>query len=212
MRVVDLNAFDPPLTRPLLRVTSKEFVIDFTSKALYMTAMIPQQGFVPNQIIDIRTQIDNRSIVYVKYVKISLKKVIAFTSQNPNIQTRQQSVTEGEVYCGDVPAHAKRTFTKFLKVPLLPPNISNCDIIRVDYEIQVKAKTIGVTRSPVLKLPIQIGSIPLLRDAHFDFEAATGMPSILRRLEIAPMSYEECMSSTATTPDADLIDLSELKV
>lgn len=208
MRVVDLNTFED-LSRPLLKVTSKEFSIDFTSKALYMTAMIPQQGFIPNQLIDVRTQIDNRSIVYVKYVKISLKKVIGFTSQNPNVQTRQQTVTEARVYCGDVPAHQKRTFLKYLKVPLLIPNINNCEIIQVNYEIQVKAKTVGVTRSPVLRLPIQIGSIPLMSENFLDYELESGMPSILRRLEIAPMSYDECMSSTATTPDGDLIDLSE---
>lgn len=211
MRVVDLNAFDPPLSRPVLKVTSKEFSLDFSSKALYMTAMIPQSGFVPNQVIDIRIQVDNRSSIYVKYVKVSLKKIIAFTSQNPNIQTRELCVTETLIYCGDVPAHKKKSFLKYLKVPLLPPNISNCDIIRLGYEIHVKAKTVGVTRSPVLKIPIQIGSIPLLRDGHVDYELAMGEPTFLRRLEIAPISYDECMSSTASTPaiDDDLIDLSE---
>lgn len=211
MRVVDLNAFDPPLSRPILKVTSKEFSIDFTSKALYMTAMIPQSGFVPNQVIDIRIQVDNRSIIYVKYVKISLKKIIAFTSQNPNIQTRELFVTESIVFCGDVPAHKKKSFLKYLKVPLLPPNITNCEIIKLNYEIHVKAKTAGVTRSPVLRIPIQIGSIPLLRDGHVDYELAMGEPTFLRRLEIAPISYDDCMSSTATTPAAedDLIDFSE---
>lgn len=211
MRVVDLNAFDPPLTKPVLKVTSKEFSIDFTSKALYMTAMIPQTGFVPSQVIDIRIQVDNRSIIYVKYVKISLKKVIAFTSQNPNIQTRELCVTEAMVYCGDVPAHKKKSFLKYLKVPLLSPNINNCDIIRLDYEIHVKAKTVGVTRSPVLKIPIQIGSIPLMSEGHVDYELAMGEPTFLRGLQIAPTSYDECMSSTPTTPAAenDLIDFSE---
>jgi hypothetical protein len=105
---------------------------------------------------------------------------------------------------------SKANFYKIFKIfPLIPPNISNCEIIRVDYEIQVKAKTVGVTRSPVIRLPIQIGSIPLMNENFLDYELENEMPSILRRLQIALMSYDECMSSTATTPDADLIDLSE---
>ncbi|KAG5669575.1 hypothetical protein PVAND_017462 [Polypedilum vanderplanki] len=201
-RHVDLNEIIG-LDRPLLKVTAKEFTIDFTSKSLYMSAMISQQGFVPHQIIDVRTQIDNRSIVYVKYVKISLKKITIFTSQSPQIHSKKVESTKAVAYCGDVPAHEKRMFMKYLKIPLLSPNISNCDIIKVSYEIQVKAKSIGVTRSPTLRLPIQIGTTPLIRDSSLDYEMDMPLP----RLEIAPMSYEECMAmSTPESIDTDLID------
>lgn len=208
-QIVDLNAIED-MTRPLLRVTSKDFAIDFTSKFLYMTAMIPQQGYVPNQIMDIRIQVDNRTIVYVKYVKVSLKKIVTFISQNPNINQHTVESTEASAYCGDVEAHMKKLFIKYLKIPQVPPNIDNCEIIKLSYEVQVKAKTAGVTRSPVLRLPIRIGTVQLFRDDRRDYELEVMEP---RRFEFAPMSYDECMSGSSSCPvtpiSDDLMDFSK---
>lgn len=206
-QIVNLNEI-PNIERPLLRLTSKEFTLDFTSKCLYMTAVISQQGFTPNQIIDVKTTIDNRSMVFVKFVKISLKKIVEFVGAGG----RRLEATKAAVYCGSVPSHEKRLFVKYLKVPPLLPNINNCEILRVNYEVQVKAKTAGATRSPTVRLPIQIGTIGLIRDSQIDYEMDMRMPT---RLEIAPMSYDACMASTsnASTPDvggfSDLIDFSE---
>jgi hypothetical protein len=203
-QMVNLNLV-ANVDRPLLKVTTKEFAIDFTSKAIYMTAMLPQTGYVHNQIIDIRVEIDNRTIIYVKYVKISLKKIITLKCQTPNEHTRKVESDVVVGYCADVPAHKKRVFLKYLKVPKLTPNITNCEIIKLSYEIQVKAKTIGATRSPFLRLgPIQIGTIPLSRNNQLDYELDSQI-SRHERFEIAPMSYDDCMLSTPTD-DVDLID------
>lgn len=210
-QIVDLNAIEE-MTRPLLRVTSKDFAIDFTSKFLYMTAMIPQQGYVPNQIMDIRIQVDNRTIVYVKYVKVSLKKIVTFISQNPNINQHMVESTVTSAYCGDVEAHMKKLFVKYLKIPQVPPNIDNCEIIKLSYEVQVKAKTAGVTRSPILRLPIRIGTVQLFRDDRRDYELEVMEP---RRFEFAPMSYDECISGSScpVTPNSDdLMDFSEFSL
>lgn len=46
-------------------------------------------------------------------------------------------------------------------MPAVEPNIDNCQLIRVAYEVVVKAKANGLHRSVVLRLPVLIGTVPL---------------------------------------------------
>lgn len=169
-----------------------------------MSAMIPQQGFVPDQVIDVRIQLDNRSIVHVKHVKVSLKKIMKFASEATQ---RAAESTEAVAYCDSVPAREKKLFVKHLKVPNVPPTIEDSEFFQVLYVLQIKAKTVGATKSPVLRLPIFIGTVPLFENDRRDYELELMEPRIL---EFAPMSYEQCMASCPVTPGgSDLIDFSE---
>jgi hypothetical protein len=70
-----------------------------------------------------------------------------------------------EVIFQEIPPKTKRDFVRVLYVPPLPPNIDNCEIIKVLYQIVIKAKTIGWNKSPKLKFPIFIGTIPIVSES-----------------------------------------------
>lgn len=69
-----------------------------------------------------------------------------------------------EVIFQEIPPKQRRDFLRCITVPPIPPNIDNCEIIRVAYQLKVKAKTIGWNKSPKLKFPITIGTIPIFNE------------------------------------------------
>lgn len=79
-----------------------------------------------------------------------------------------------EVIYQEIPPKTKRDFVRVLYVPPLPPNIDNCEIIRVSYQIIIKAKTIGWNKSPKLKIPIFIGTIAIINENSVSEGAAIG--------------------------------------
>lgn len=72
-------------------------------------------------------------------------------------------IVESYEYCDQVKPHCFRCFTKFIRVPALEPNIENCELIRITYEIHVKAKVSGLHRSLNLRLPGEILNLEFLR-------------------------------------------------
>lgn len=66
-----------------------------------------------------------------------------------------------EIIYHEIPPKTNRDFLRAISIPPVPPNIENCEIINVTYELRIKAKTIGWNKSPVLKIPIKIGTIPI---------------------------------------------------
>lgn len=179
IRPLNLNDLEATVRNPMKEELSKNFKWDFTSESLYMSASIPFRAYVPGQVIDIRInqsvlfnsilfqtidvkiQVNNQSRTHVKEIKCSLKKIIFLHSFRPKKKTKMLIEAEGKVCTDTVPILTVQTFHEQLVVPSLPPNISNCDIIKVSYELRVKAKTSGFSRSPKLKFPITIGTVPL---------------------------------------------------
>lgn len=70
-------------------------------------------------------------------------------------------IVESLEYCDQVKPHCFREFSKGIRVPHLEPNIENCELIKITYEIHVKAKVSGLHRSLNLRLPVLIGTVPL---------------------------------------------------
>lgn len=161
IRPLNLNSEPRSLKDPLKQELSKNFTLDFTSEPLYMLASISFQAYVPGQTINLKIQVNNQSKTHVKEIKVSLKKIVVLSSFKPKKRTKQLVIPEGKVFTDPVPVLTVQNFEKQIVVPSLPPNISNCEIIHVRYELRVKAITSGLSRSPKLKLPITIGTIPL---------------------------------------------------
>lgn len=146
---------------PMKEELTKNFKLDFTSEPLYLSASIPFCGYVPGQTIDISIQVNNQSRTRVKEIKVSLKKIISLNSQKPRRKTYEMIVSEAKVSTDSVPVLSMKNFEEQLLVPSLPPDILNCDVIQVQYELRVKAMTSGLNRSPKVKIPITIGTVPL---------------------------------------------------
>lgn len=158
---LNLNSESITLRNPSKDELSKNFKMDFTSEPLYMSAAIPFSGYVPGQTVDVLVQVNNQSKTHVKEIKVYLKKIILLNSQKPKKKTKVLTESVAKVITDSVPVLSIQTFEEKLVIPSLPPNIKNCEVIQVFYELRVKAKTSGLSRSPKLKLPITIGTVPL---------------------------------------------------
>lgn len=161
IRPLDLNKEGDFIKNPVKEELSKTFKLDFTSEPLSMSASIPFSGYVPGQTITVNVQVNNQSKTHVKEIKVSLKKIVTMISQKPKRKSIDLVIGEAKVSSDAVPVLTVQQFEKKLVVPSLPPNITNCNVIHVQYELRVKAITGGLSRSPKLKMPLTIGTVPL---------------------------------------------------
>lgn len=161
IRPLNLNNERPMLKHPASQELSKNFKLDFTPEPLFLTASIPFTGYVPGQTINVSVQVNNQSRTNVKEVRISLKKIVSLNTLTAKKKTKVLIVSEAKVFTEPVPMLTLQSFEKTIVVPSLPPNILNCEVILVQYELRVKAKTSGLSRSPKLKIPVTIGTTPL---------------------------------------------------
>ncbi|CRK98593.1 CLUMA_CG012208, isoform A [Clunio marinus] len=170
IRPLNLNVEALHLRSTLKEELSKKFKFDFTSEPLYMSASIPFSAYVPGQTINIRIIVNNQSKTDVKELNISLAKLILLTCKKPKDST-ELKCSEVKLTTSGVPALTVQHFEKEIVVPPLPPSISNCELLKVHYQVRVKAITSGLNRWPVLILPITIGTIPFE-----DSENPLGLP------------------------------------
>lgn len=133
------------------------------TRPIILSVSAPHGGFVPEQSIRLRINIDNRCGFDVSRTIISLRKVFAFISQTPtvcvwtDVKTLTQNVLQG--------AKSGKETKVFgvLDVPAftLPTNDEISKVVKVSYFIQVSLDVVGFIRRPTVKLPIVIGSKPL---------------------------------------------------
>lgn len=161
IRPLNLNSEGDFIKNPMKEELSKNFKLDFTSEPLYISASIPYGGYVPGQSIIVKIEANNQSKTNVKEIIISLKKIVHLTCRKPKRKSKELIITVAKISSEAVPVLTMKHLEKRLVIPSLPPNITNCDVIQVQYELRVKAKTGGLSRSPKLKIPITIGTAPL---------------------------------------------------
>lgn len=162
IKVLDLNYESPALRSPLKSEVNKTFFFGLGSKAMFVSAEIPISGFVSGQAVPITVKVNNESNVNVEEIKASLKKYIHYNSQTPRRRTRERIESAAEVRNSGVSKNSIGNVELKLALPSVPPtNIAFCRIIQVSYEIHVVAKVGGIHRSPLLRLPVTIGTVPL---------------------------------------------------
>lgn len=163
LKQLDLNYENPALRIPTKMEISKTFYCGLCKTApLFLAASIPISGYVAGQNINVSVDINNESRIDVEDIKITLKKIIFYNSQNPSKKTKQEILTETEIRCGGVIKRNKGDIARTLLIPAVPPsNLNYCRVLNVSYEVHVTAKISGVHRNPVIKLPITIGTVPL---------------------------------------------------
>lgn len=159
---LNLNREGNYLRNPLSDQISKTFKMNFTTDPLRLSASIPFGGYVPGQPINIQIDVKNQSNTHVKEIQISLKKIVQLTSLIPKRKTKVLALSEAKISTASVAVQTEKIFKENLIVPSLPPNISNCDVIQISYELRIKARTSGLSRNLKMSLPITIGTAPLI--------------------------------------------------
>jgi hypothetical protein len=119
-------------------------------------------GYVPGQYIHVFIDINNESRVDIEDVKVTLKKFIRYNSQMPRMKTKEEVITESEIRCGGLKKGQKVNYNQRLPIPPIPPTNANyCRVLNVSYEVQIKCKVSTLSNSPLIRMPIVIGTVPL---------------------------------------------------
>lgn len=159
---------DLSLRSDLMEPKSAEITTSFCcwsckTRPLSLKASIPFYGYVPEQIIRITVIINNNCGFDVSSTSISLRKAITSFSTSPErkkyIETKVLTkITERGAKTGKL---ATKIFSE-LKIPkfTIPTNLSS-SVVKMSYYLQVSLDLVGLLRSPKVKLPVFIGTIPL---------------------------------------------------
>lgn len=147
------------LTKPIKHTLEKKFFcFRCESGPLKVITNLPQSGYTSGQIIPITCQIDNGSHVKLKEVKYAFRKLATFYTNNPRVDRRRSITKLAEVSTGPVEPHASAKFEQQIVIPETPPNITNCKIITLGYDLQVQCSLVGPRSKITGKIPIFLGS------------------------------------------------------
>lgn len=159
---VDLN-IDPSLKMPFYTEYSKRLRCWLlVSKTLRIKAGIPYSGFVPGHQVKIIFDINNKSNIDVIKMVINLVQITKLTSQKPREKTKTIRKIISESSSLGTNKRSKNQFDCDITIPTNLVPVKHSSLINISYEIEIVAKTSSLMqKKPKLKIPIEIGTVPL---------------------------------------------------
>lgn len=159
--VVDLNQ-NTALKIPTQVEEVKSFCC---SDNALISATIPQGGYVPNENIPILCTIDNKTKIPFNAITFELQRKVAATAIHPHTTTRESKYTEARneyIFRADEETrNASVKVTGNLKVPVCPVSSHFAAYIKTNYFLKVEFIIDGCHTNVTLRLPVEIGTIPL---------------------------------------------------
>ena len=170
--VVDINT--PSLLQPQSMEVQKTICcLCCTSGPIVITARIPRSGYCAvTDAIPLEVIIENDSNRNIRNVAASICKVVQYTARGHH---RYDSVKLASIVSDRITAHGSLTWCPTpLSVPGTVPTILSCEIIKVNYRLDIVASVPWAT-NPSISFPITIGNIPLQSD-HQPLESYSHQP------------------------------------
>ncbi|XP_058840171.1 arrestin domain-containing protein 3-like [Topomyia yanbarensis] len=210
---LDLNKISPPLNVATVLENMKQFSCGpCRSAPMIMTVFIPMTGYVPGQLILVTVDVMNKSKKDISEIKLKLRRQVKYVSQAPSERTKDVFSTLVKYQCSGVDRNKSAGYERRLLIPPEPPSRST-NIIRIEYFIEVTAKVPGLYVCPRVKIPITIGTVPLINlnksqeqssvvDGQLRGSGSTAncsaqfLSSSVQSLKI-PHSFEESLSRAA---------------
>lgn len=130
---------------------------------MILTVNIPKSGFVPGETVDVNGSVSNASSAKPEEVRIMLRQIIHYHSQTPHAKTKEEIIDLVEKRSPADPRMEMIKFQDMLILPPLPPSLTtSCRVVNISYEVYVEVKIRGVYLNPHLRIPITIGTYPLV--------------------------------------------------
>nr|XP_019557332.2 arrestin domain-containing protein 3-like [Aedes albopictus] len=189
LRHVDLNEENFDVRLPSKMAKQKTFCCGPCSSApMLITAETPITGYVPGQTIAVRIEVDNQSNKQLEEISTKLLRVVSFISQTPYTRVKNLSTTVAQVRCAGVQRQNKGSFVQHLLIPPLPPTSKTCQVLTVNYMVEVEGRISGPAINPKIHLPIMLGTIPLTTTAIPNFDSVANMttPIVVQPMASAP--------------------------
>lgn len=161
--VVDLNATHSNKLRVQLEEQKTFWSMNCGGQGADVCASIPRGGFVSGQEIQVSCSIENKSNVRFTGINMRLKSKVKCTSDYPKEKTRETSQKLKELK-HSLEGETRNTVTLYtgnLTVPQCPASNHYSHIIKSDYYVKVVFRVAGPHKNVVLRLPVEIGTVPL---------------------------------------------------
>ncbi|XP_076140929.1 arrestin domain-containing protein 1b isoform X1 [Alosa pseudoharengus] len=152
LNLLNLNEV-PEIEQPSCAVVTKKFnYLLVKTGTLMLKTRSDLRGYTPGQVIQLATEIHNKSGKDTGYVLASLVQKVTYKGKRPLMDLRTIAEVEG----AGVKAGKHAEWREQIIVPPLPQSaLTGCSLIDIDYFIQVSLKSPEV----VVTLPIFIGNI-----------------------------------------------------
>ncbi|XP_062562604.1 arrestin domain-containing protein 3-like [Armigeres subalbatus] len=201
LRNVNLNEENMEVRLPSKVTKQKNFLWGpFKSAPLLMIAETPISGYAPGQTIAVRVEVDNQSNRQMKGIIARLVQEVSLISQSPYTRVQPFPTVVAEDQCVGVEKRSKGSTIQYLNIPPLPPTNRTCQVLTVNYYVEVEGNISGPAFNPKIQIPITLGTIPLTTNAvpNFENEASTSTSIQVQTVAILPESlpppsYEEAI-------------------
>lgn len=195
---VDLNKM-PETQLPVSIEQSKRFSICCIPLGgpYRLTFTLPYSGFCNDQKIPICLECANNSNVYIKGIKVALRKLVTYHSEIPHAETKREDIKVSVLkFPISIDKQQTKQFTGELPVPAKAAlNLDNCSIIQISHRLEVSTELSGCRSNYVFDVPVTIGHI-----GSFSNGPPIYMPS-KGAMGQGPPSYDIAMrSSTSVVP------------
>ena len=159
--VVDINS--PSLLQPQSMEVQKTLCcLCCASGPIVITARIPRSGYCTvTDAIPLEVIIENGSNRNIRNVAARLRKVVQYTARGHH---RYDFVMLASIVSDRITAHGSLTWCPTpIIVPNTAPTMTNCEIIKVNYCLDIVA-SVPWAKNSSISFPITIGNIPLQSD------------------------------------------------
>lgn len=194
---LDLNKM-PETQLPVCLEQSKNFTICCIPLGgpYRLTFNLPCSGFCNEQKIPICLECANNSNVYIKGIKIALRKLITYQSEIPHAETKRDDIKLSVLkFQVSIDKQQTKQFTGELLVPAATAlNLANCSIIQISHRLEVSTELSGCRSNYVFDVPLTIGHIGQISGPPIYMPSKGAMGQ-------GPPSYDIAMrSSTSVVP------------
>lgn len=164
VNMIDLNQ-NYSLRMPVQLEEVKSFCLcSWQAQEAAISVTVPQGGYVPNEEIPVQCSITNKTAVPFEGVSFTLQRIVTAIAVSPRRSQRETKDDLAQCEHSLVPEETRNTATKFtgvLKVPLCPVSSHYAAYIHTDYVIKVEFRVVGCHSNVTMRLPIEIGTVPL---------------------------------------------------
>ncbi|XP_058455955.1 arrestin domain-containing protein 3-like [Malaya genurostris] len=188
LRHIDLNQeYDVRL--PVKMEKAKTFLCGpCSSKPMNIAAQVPITGYVPGQTVAVKIDVDNQSTKNLDEIATKLVRIVSFISQTPHSKVKAVFSVIAETRCSGVNKLSQASYEQHLLIPPMPPSSRTCQVLAINYCIEVEGKISGPVINPKVRIPIVLGTVPLSTSA---IPTIANTANIVIQQQIGSMSLED---------------------
>lgn len=137
------------------------------SSPLIIKACLPKSGYALGERIAVTIELNNRSTTNVSHTTIALQRIDKFIANKPYENSREVKEKILQVRARGVNGGESVIFAEIMEIPhILLISDEHCKIYKISYELEITAKTKGVSMSLTVNVPLTIGSVGIQTEGY----------------------------------------------